>query len=138
MGPRSIDRFTDNLNCKLPRFNSKYWVDVPGTENVVCVVCDWKHENNYACPQVSLISGTIFHTKNFRATGTMILPAWHSAPFWPLIYSFKDKTFDSFYYRIHGDSKQERQSHSWEILKIIWLVQDLDFRIMVIRINFNI
>ena len=30
-GPHSKDRFADHLNCKLPRFNSKYWV--PGSEN---------------------------------------------------------------------------------------------------------
>ena len=33
-GPHYIDRFADHLNCKLPRFNSKYWV--PGSENVDC------------------------------------------------------------------------------------------------------
>ena len=59
-------------------------------------VSDWKHENNYACPPVSLISRTIAHMRNCRATGTMILPAWHSAPFWQLICRFKDKTSESF------------------------------------------
>ena len=59
-------------------------------------VSSWKHENNYACPPVSLISRTIVHMRNCRATGTMILPAWHSALFWQLIYSFKDKSFESF------------------------------------------
>ena len=45
---------------------------------------------------VSLISRTIVQMRNCRASGTMILPAWHSASFWQLIYSFKDKTFESF------------------------------------------
>ena len=61
-GPHSINRFADHLNCKLPRFNSKYWV--PGSENEDCFVCDWKHDNNYACPPVSLISRTIFNMRN--------------------------------------------------------------------------
>ena len=93
-GPYYIDKFADHLTYKLPVLNSKYWV--PGSENVDSFVSDWKHQTIYACPPVSLISRTIVHLRNCRATGTMILPAWHSAPFWQLIYSFKDKPFESF------------------------------------------
>ena len=61
-----------------------------------CFVSDWKHDNNYAGPPVSFISRRIVHMRNYTATGTMILPSWHSASFSQLIYSFKDKTFESF------------------------------------------
>ena len=134
-GPHSIDRFADHLNCKLLRFNSKYWV--PGSENVDCFACDWKHDNNYACPPVSLISRTIFHMRNCRATGTMILPVWHSAPFWPLIYSFKEKTFERFITEFMEIPNKKNSFIPGKYSKLFGL-QDLNFQMMAIRINFNI
>ena len=44
----TIDRFADNLNTKLPRFNSKYFC--PDTSGVDAFTENWAHENNWACP----------------------------------------------------------------------------------------
>ena len=83
-GPFSIDRFADNNNKKTERFNSKFYC--PNTESVNCFTNDWKGENNFLCPPISLIGSTIRHLKICRASGTLVVPVWPSSYFWPIIY----------------------------------------------------
>ena len=78
-----MDRFSNFLNSKLPRFNSRYWN--PGSEDIDCFVLNRKGENNYVCPPISLIPRVILHMKNFLAVGTLIVPLWLSAPLWPML-----------------------------------------------------
>ena len=44
-GPYSVDRFTDNDNRKLSRFNSRYFC--PGTNHVNAFTADWSVNNNW-------------------------------------------------------------------------------------------
>ena len=83
-GPFTVDRFADNFNRKTLRFNSKFYC--PQTESVNCFTNDWSNENNYLCPPISLIGSTIRHLKLCNASGTLIVPVWPSAYYWPLIY----------------------------------------------------
>ena len=94
-GPHSIDRFANYLNTKLPRYNSRYWNS--GSESINTFVCDWGHENNYVCPPIPLVSRVLLHAKNCNAQGTLIVPAWFSAPFWPLLLSEFGDTFNFFH-----------------------------------------
>ncbi len=84
-GPHTVDRFADNLNCRLPRFNSKYWC--PNTSLVDAFSVSWEGENNWLVPPIVLIGQVIKHVKASRAMATLIAPAWPSAPFWPLLFS---------------------------------------------------
>ena len=84
-GPHSIDRFANYLNAKPSRFNSRFWN--PGSEGIDSFVMDWAGENNFICPPVSLIPRVLLHMRNCKASGTLIVPLWHSAPFWPMICS---------------------------------------------------
>ena len=83
-GPHTIDRFADMHNAQLDRFNSRYWN--PGSEAVDAFTCDWGGEINWLCPPLHLISRVIQHAKRTRAQGTLIVPSWCSAPFWPILY----------------------------------------------------
>ena len=83
-GPHTIDRFANNLDTQLPRFNSRFWC--PGTEAVDTFTCDCRHEVNWACSPPHLISRTIRHAAKTCSRGTLIVPAWPSAPFWPVLY----------------------------------------------------
>ena len=83
-GPHTIDRFANNLNTQLPRFNSRFWC--PGTEAVDAFTCDWGWEVNWACPPPYLVSRTIRHAARTFSKGTLIIPAWPSAPFWPILF----------------------------------------------------
>ena len=83
-GPHSIDRFASYTNTQLPRFNSWFWN--PGTEAVDAFTCDWLDEMNWLCPPPYLIPRTIRHAQHTQASGTLIVPEWPSAPFWPFLF----------------------------------------------------
>ena len=83
-GPHTVDRFASYYNTQLPRFNSRFWN--PGAEAVDAFTCNWDRENNWLCPPVYLIPRVIGHAKKCCAVGTLVVPEWPSAPFWPLLY----------------------------------------------------
>ena len=82
-GPFTIDRFASSYNKHLQRFNSRFWC--PDTEAVDCFTQDWSNETNWLCPPVSLIISVIRHMSVCYAKGTLIVPRWPSAIFWPVI-----------------------------------------------------
>jgi len=84
-GPHSVDRFADNFNTKLSKFNSKYWCR--GTSHVDAFSLSWEMENNWVVPPISLVVKAIKHIKASRAIATLVVPAWPSAFFWPLLFS---------------------------------------------------
>ena len=83
-GPFSVDRFASHYNTKLQRFNSKYWC--PKTEAVDAFTQNWKGENNWLVPPVSLIIKTIKHVLFCKARATLIVPNWRSSLFWTFIF----------------------------------------------------
>ncbi len=82
-GPHTVDRFANNENNQTVRFNSRFWC--LGTEAVDAFTCDWHQENNWLCPPPTLIPRVLRHMRSCAAIGTLILPGWCSAPFWPLV-----------------------------------------------------
>lgn len=84
-GPHSFDRFANTENAKTKRFSSIYWN--PGTSAVDAFTSNWSCENNWLVPPVSLASKTINHLVKCRAKGTLVVPRWPSAPFWPLLFN---------------------------------------------------
>ena len=70
-GPHSIDRFASHYNTHLPHFNSRFWRS---------------KDTNWLCPPVYLIPCTIRHASKCHAKGTLVVPEWPSAPFWPMIF----------------------------------------------------
>ena len=82
-GPHSVDCFASSYNALLPRFHSRFWS--PGCEAVDIFTVNWGNELNWWVPPLHLICRTIRHASQCRAKGTMIIPAWKSAPFWPII-----------------------------------------------------
>ena len=88
-GPHTVDRFADYNNRQLPRFNSRCWN--PGSEAVDAFTVDWSCENNWWCPPVSLVPRVIGHAESCMARGTLIVPEWMSAPFWPILQPAADE-----------------------------------------------
>lgn len=84
-GPHDVDRFSSNLNNKCERFNSKYWV--PGTEAVDAFDQSWYGCRNWMVPPPSLGSKVLKKILKEKAEGTLVLPQWRAAPFWPLLLS---------------------------------------------------
>ena len=82
-GPHTVDRFANSTNAKLPHFNSRF-LDI-GSEAVDAFTVHWGSENNYFCPPVYLIPRFLFHAMFCKCIGTLVVPEWPSAAFWPLI-----------------------------------------------------
>jgi len=84
-GPHTVDRFASQHNAQLPRFNSRF--ACKDTEAVDAFTMDWSGENNWWCPPPMLITRVLRHAEACRAQGTLLVPAWESAPFWPMLCS---------------------------------------------------
>ncbi|CAB4015005.1 Integrase recombinase xerD-like, partial [Paramuricea clavata] len=54
-------------------------------EAVDCFTQNWSNDTNWLCPPVSLVIPTIRHMCSCKGTGTLIVPYWPSAIFWPMI-----------------------------------------------------
>lgn len=83
-GQYTYDRFADSSNRKTVNFNSKYFC--PDTSGVNAFTYDWVKENNWICPPVSLIGDVLKHFRICKARGTLLVPVWQSAYYWPLLY----------------------------------------------------
>ena len=67
----------DRINAKLPCLHSRFWN--PGSEGINSFVMNWHGENNYPCPPICLILRVLHHMRNCKASGSLIVPLWHSA-----------------------------------------------------------
>lgn len=85
-GPHTVDRFASFNSKQLPRFCSR-WL-CPGCEGVDAFTMNWSVDNNWLVPPVYLISRVLKHMDYNGESGTLIVPYWPSAPWWPLL--FKD------------------------------------------------
>ena len=82
-GSQTFDRFATYYNAQLPRFNLKF--ASPGCSEVDALAQDWSSENNWICPPVSLIVDSVHHLMSCSGSGTLIIPEWPSAHFWPFL-----------------------------------------------------
>ena len=84
-GPHTVDRFATCYNVQVERFNSRY--ACPGSEAVDAFTVDWSKENNWWCPPPMLVPRVLRHADRCNAQGTLVVPMWESAHFWPLLYT---------------------------------------------------
>ena len=91
-GPFSVDRFANNLNKKVNKFNSKYFC--PGTSHVNAFTDDWRRDHNWLCPPISCIGSVLRHLILCKARGALLVPIWPSSSYWPLYYPNGDRMAD--------------------------------------------
>lgn len=84
-GPHSYDRFANMDNTKLPLFSSLYWN--PRASGIDAFTCHWANHNNWLVPPIALVPRCINHLVKCKASGTLVVPKWPSAAFWPLIFA---------------------------------------------------
>ena len=84
------------LSCPV---NSRFWC--PGTEAVDAFSVSWAGENNWLVPPIFLIAKVLNHMAALSGGVILVVPAWPSAPFWPLI--FTDEGFVSHILRYFRD-----------------------------------
>ncbi|MEW8548152.1 MAG: reverse transcriptase domain-containing protein [Candidatus Thiodiazotropha sp.] len=83
-GPHTYDRFASDYNAKCATFSSRWWC--PGTSAIDAFSESWQGHNNWLVPPPRLIVRCLHKLRNEGAEGTLIVPKWQSAPFWPLLY----------------------------------------------------
>ena len=71
------------LSC--PRFNSRCWC--PGTEAVDAFSVSSAGENIWLVSPIFLIPKVLNHMVALGDCATLVVPAWPSAPVWPLIFT---------------------------------------------------
>ena len=82
-GPHSVDCFAHIDNTKLPKFYSRFWC--PGSTAIDAFTVNWGHDVNWWVLPINLVGRVLKRAEVCKATGS-IVPAWKSAPFWPLLY----------------------------------------------------
>ena len=80
-GPHTLDSLASYYNAHLPRFNSKFASS--GYSSVDALVQDWSRENNWVWPPVGLVVDAVRVLTACSGRGTLIIPEWSSAYFWP-------------------------------------------------------
>ena len=58
----------------------------PGSAGVDAFSLSWEGQNNWLVPPIYLVPRVILHCIACQAVGTLVVPKWPSAPFWPLIF----------------------------------------------------
>lgn len=82
-GQHDIDAFATHYNTKCSVFYSKSWC--PGTSGIDAFNFSWTGSNMWLVPPPVFISKTIKKCLSEKVLGTLVVPRWISAPFWPLL-----------------------------------------------------
>ena len=82
-GPHTVDRFASLQTRQLERFCSRY--RNPRCEAVDAFTISWLRENNWIFPPPYLIPRVLKHMSAGGEIGTLLLPRWPSAVWWPLL-----------------------------------------------------
>lgn len=82
-GPPSVDCFANFYNHKLPKFFSRSWTS--GTAGVDFFFQPLRGENCLVVPPVGIVARVLHYMKSQDASGTLVVPFWPSAHYWPLI-----------------------------------------------------
>jgi hypothetical protein len=82
-GLHEIDWFANNNNHKLPVFYSRYWaINAIGIDAFTVI---WNGVNGWCVPPVCFVSIVLRDMKQCLTFGTIIVPLWTSASFWPIL-----------------------------------------------------
>ena len=82
-GPHTVDCFASPHNKQVERLYSRFWS--PGCKAVDTFTVNWGNETNWWLPPLHLVCRTIQHAAKCKAKGTLVVHAWNSSPFWPIL-----------------------------------------------------
>lgn len=87
-GPHTVDRFSSATSVMVSsgRYNSRFWQPgQQGCEGIDAFSQHWGGENNWVHPPYKLVGKALLHMRECRAVGTIVLPYWERAAWWPLL-----------------------------------------------------
>ena len=134
-GPHEVDWFASDHNYKLVIFYSRFW-NVYST-GIDAFTVDWHGANGLFVPPIFLITRILKYMKQCSAVGTLIVPCWQSASFWPMLCPGGDGFIDQVKGYIYLPTKKEFYSPG-KRNKAIFGNVDLTFRMLALRIDFSI
>jgi hypothetical protein len=79
---------------KVTLFNPKYFT--PESSGVDAFAYDWFGHNNWLVPPMHLVSRCLIHMQLCKAKGTLVMPKWKSALFWPMLVDNFTEHFNKF------------------------------------------
>ena len=82
-GPHLVDRFACEKTKQLDRFCSRFLN--PGCEAADPFTVSWAGVNNWLFPPPFLVPRVLRHMSVGKEDGTLLVPEWRSAPWWPLL-----------------------------------------------------
>ena len=82
--PHSYDRIASLKTRQLPRFSS--WHLNPGCDTTDAFTVSWANENNWLFSPPYLIAHVLHHMRLGKENGSIVFPAWLSAPWRPLLW----------------------------------------------------
>ena len=78
----TVDRFADEWNAKLPRFNSRF--AHPSSENANGLSQAWQRDElSYACPPLAMMGRVLSLVAQQRTRAVIVIPEWPHQPWWP-------------------------------------------------------
>ena len=80
-GPHQVERFSSEKTKQLDRFCSRLLN--PGCEAPNAFTVLWAGDNNWLFPPPFLVSCVLQHMSVDEEDGTLLVPEWRSAPWWP-------------------------------------------------------
>lgn len=133
-GPHEIDWFASDDNFKLTVFYSRFW-NVYST-GMDAFRVDWRGVNGLFVPPVSLIPRVLVYMRQCKAFGTLILPYWPSASFWPILCPSGKQFITAV--RDFIDLPTNKEAYiSGKSNKAIFGNVDLTFRMLALRLDFS-
>ena len=114
-------------DCK---YNSRWWV--PGTEGVNSLDQYWgSPEVNWAVPPPRLIPSVLEKFQNDNAVGTVVIPEWPSATFYPILISegLRKRIKDTFVLPRYNSISKGLGNNG------IFVKEPLSFRMIAIKIR---
>ena len=89
----TVDLFAHSTNRKCAKFYS--YGNAPFSAGVDAFTRNWDNELAWACPPVYLVADTIKKICQSQMMAILVVPAWTSAAFWPILFPDGQKAISS-------------------------------------------
>ena len=133
-GPHEVDWFVSDHNYKLTVFYSRFWNE--HSFGVDAFTVDWRGVNGLFVPPVFLIPRVLNYMKQCNAFGTLIIPCWPSASYWPMLNPTGNGFIDQVINYIDLPTEKEFYTPG-KSKKSLFGNTDLTFRMLALRLDFR-
>ena len=79
----------------------------PNTEAIDALSVSWNNGNHYVAPPTHLVIKVLKHMEKCKAYGTLFIPRWYSAAFWPYITTEGEFNFFVKDYRTYSNRQRK-------------------------------